>query len=358
MKPEAIHQSAIELIEAITATSQPANEVINAYTRSRRYIGSKDRRHLTDLVWSYLRHKARLNYLYPLADVATKLKALPDCPETIPDAPNHVNWEVPEWLIPLIPNAEKELPALLQLAPIVLRANGNRDAIQQKLSDEGLITEKTEHSPYGLILMKRTNLTASPTYQRGEVEIQDEGSQLVALATDIQPHDTVLDYCAGAGGKSLIFAQMMGNKGRIVAHDISDRSLTELRHRADRAGATCITVQKPVQEKDFDHVVVDAPCSGTGTWRRCPDARWKLTQEQLMNVVRTQADILDKTAPLVRIGGKLSYMTCSLTRLENGDQADAFIQRHPEFVEVNRYMTSPATTHTDGLFIATFERRN
>ena len=356
MKPEAILTAAAELLTLIADTPQPANEVINAYTRARRYIGSKDRRQLTDIVWNYLRHQNRLDYLYPNKTIAEKVQALPTCPDYIPNAPEAVNWEVPDWLIPLIPNAATELPALLQPAPIVLRANGDRNTIQHHLRAEGLTTEPTTRSPYGLILTKRTNLTASPTYQKGEVEIQDEGSQLVAFATGIRPGDTVLDYCAGAGGKSLIFAQMMQNQGRIIAHDKSDRSLSELRRRAVRAQATCITVQKPIRETTVDHVVVDAPCSGTGTWRRCPDARRKLTRDQLQTLVQIQADILDKAAAFVRPGGYLSYMTCSLTQWENGDQADAFLTRHSDFQETARHTFSPAQTNTDGFFIATFQR--
>ena len=234
MKPEQIKIAIQELLKEIDSTSRPANEVINAYTRNRRYIGSKDRRAITDGVWADLRSRP-----------------------------------TPDWIRGLIDEAE--LQAMKEPADIILRANGNRDEIQKKLLSEGIETEKTKLSPLGLILKKRVNLSAVATYRQGFIEVQDEGSQLVALATQIGPKDKVLDYCAGAGGKSLCFAQMMQNQGQIVAHDISVISLKELNKRAERAKKTIIqTTQYP--KGLFNHVVVDAPCSGSGTWRRCPDA--------------------------------------------------------------------------------------
>lgn len=356
MKPEAIVHAATEVLTAILATPQPANEVLSAYTRSRRYIGSKDRRTLSDLVWGYLRHYRRLQYAYPDATTAERLAKLDTLPDTITGAPPAVNWEVPDWLISLIPSADVELPALLQAADIVLRTNGDRNAIQKMLSDQGVPTEETPLSPWGLRLTKRVNLNIIPAYRDGLIEVQDEGSQCVALATGIRAGNTVLDYCAGAGGKSLIFAQMMQNRGSITAHDISSRSLAELKKRANRAGATCITVQRPLKAAMYDHVVVDAPCSGTGTWRRCPDMRFKLTADQLEKLVHTQADILDKAVSYVKTGGFLSYMTCSLTYPENAGQTQTFLQRHPGFTLVQTKQFSPAQTHTDGLFLAQFQR--
>ena len=225
------------------------------------------------------------------------------------------------------------------------------------MADEGIETDLTRLSPYGLILKKRVNIQGMSAYKTGQVEVQDEGSQCVALETGVQAGERVLDYCAGAGGKSLIFAQMMQNKGCIVAHDISDRSLFELKKRADRAGATCIQIQKPIQDTEFDHVVVDAPCSGTGTWRRCPDMRWKLTQKQVDRLVETQAKILDDVTKYVREGGLLSYMTCSLIRRENVGQAEHFLAMHPDFQLMKMKSFSPAQKGTDGLFVAVFQKK-
>ena len=357
MKPNSLKAAAVELLTEIYQTVRPASEVINTYTRNRRYIGSKDRRNLTETVWNYIRHNRRLAYAYPDLNIEKRLDKLPDLPEVIRDAPSAVNYEVPDWLIAEIPNSDKELPALLDTADTVLRANGNRDAIQKMLSETDIETEKTTLSPYGLKLKKRINLNAHPLYKQGLIEIQDEGSQCVALETGIQAGDTVLDYCAGAGGKSLIFAQMMQDKGKIIASDISDRSLAELQKRAERANVHCIRVQKPLKPALYDHVVVDAPCSGTGTWRRCPDARFKLTQEQLNKIVKVQSEILDTVVPFVKQQGKLSYMTCSLTEVENSGQVQAFLNRHPDFKCIKKKQYSPYQTKTDGLFIAVFERK-
>jgi len=249
MQPEQIKIAIQELLKEIDSASRPANEVINTYTRNRRYIGSKDRRAIAEGVWADLRMRP-----------------------------------IPDWIKNLIPEAE--LQAMKEPAEIILRANGSRDEIQQKLLAEDIKTEKTKLSPLGVILKKRVNLSEVSCYRQGLIEVQDEGSQLVALATGIQPKDKVLDYCAGAGGKSLCFAQMMNNCGQIVAHDISAISLKELNKRAERAGATIIqTTQYP--KGQFNQVVVDAPCSGSGTWRRCPDAPFKLTQKQVADLVQT-----------------------------------------------------------------------
>ena len=358
MKPEAIFIAATELIDQILSSPGPANDIINAYTRSRRYIGSKDRRTLADCVWSYIRHKSRLDYLFPKGTIAEKLCKLPDIPEMISDAPIHINMEVPDWLPPLIPDSQTELPALLKTADTVLRANGNRDQIQKNLLLEGIETTPTPLSPYGLKLQKRANIQGTKAYREGLIEIQDEASQCIALETGIKPGDIVLDYCAGAGGKSLIFAQMMQNRGQIIAHDVSMKSLLELQKRASRAHATCIRTEHPLKQALFDHVVTDVPCSGTGTWRRCPDRRFKLTQEELKKLLQTQAEILDTAATFVRPGGKLSYMTCSLLTPENEDQVQHFLTRHPDFSLLNQKRFSPARTHTDGLFVANCQKKS
>lgn len=318
MKPDQIQAAADELLTAIHATNKPANEVINAYTRARRYIGSKDRRALTDIVW----------------------KTIKNCP-------------TPEWLKEYIPN--EELAAMNSQAHTILRINGNRKDIQKCLLDQGIESTFTKLSPIGLVLTKRTNLQTLSAYKNGLIEIQDEGSQLAALATNIKPNDTVLDYCAGAGGKSLCFAQMMQNKGEIVAHDISKISLLELQKRAKRAHITIIKATlKPIGT--FDHVVVDAPCSGSGTWRRNPDARLKLTEKQLYALIKKQSLILEKALPFVKKEGYLHYMTCSLIEQENQGQIHNFLKHHKELRLIHHQQWTPLKTNTDGFFLATFQK--
>ena len=318
MKPENIALAIQEVLSEVDASTKPANEILNAYTRTRRYIGSKDRRAIREGVWAELRGRP---------------------------------W--PKWLNKLISKEEQE--ALRGEAQIILRANGKRDEIQAELQAEGIETEPTKLSPLGLILKKRIPLTTCRAYLAGKVEVQDEGSQLVALATGIKAGDTVLDYCAGAGGKSLCFAGMMGSVGRIVAHDISQKSLNELVRRAERAGAKIIeVVKKPCNT--FNHVVVDAPCSGSGTWRRCPDAPLKLTEKMWQEVQQKQADILEKACQYVEKGGLLHYMTCSVLEAENQGQMRAFLKQHKDFKLMHHASWSPAKQGTDGFFLATFKR--
>ena len=354
---------ACELLQQIENTSKPASEIINAFTRMHKFIGSKDRRYLTTIVWQFLRFYARLNYCYPKATRRQKLDLLEESLPDITNAPKHIQWEVPEWLIQHISQAEKELPALLDSPDIILRANGNRTIIRKKLAEEGIETEPTPLSPYGLILKKRINLNACQCYKDGLIEVQDEGSQLTALKTEVKPCQSVLDYCAGAGGKSLIFAQMMQNKGKILAHDVSERSLYELQKRAKRAGVNIIETTTNLLKwhnenpsVQWDYVVVDAPCSGTGTWRRCPDARWKLTQKQLQALTQKQANILQKASQYVAQNGKLVYITCSLTNDENIMQVRSFLKKNKTFKLCSHKQFSPYQTHTDGLFCAIMEK--
>ena len=318
MKPEQIQKAAAELLAEINASTKPANEIINAYTRARRYIGSKDRHQLTELVWAAIK-----------------------------------SYPTPKWLLQHIPVAELE--AMKQPAHTILRVNGNREQAQQQLANQGILSAPTPLSPLGLVLQKRTNLQILPEYKNGLIEVQDEGSQLVTLATHIDPNTTVLDYCAGAGGKSLCLAQIMQNQGKIIAHDISKHSLKELQKRAKRAHASIIqTSLKP--QGFFQHVVVDAPCSGSGTWRRNPDGRLKLTEKQLAELTKKQANILDQACLFVQPNGFLHYMTCSLIQLENQNQARAFLKCHPDFKLIHHQQWTPAKTNTDGFFLATFQK--
>lgn len=318
MKPEQIQKAAEELLAEINASTKPANEIINAYTRARRYIGSKDRHQLTELVWATIK-----------------------------------GYPTPKWLLPYIPMAE--LDAMKESAHTILRVNGNREQVQQQLANQGILSTPTPLSPLGLILQKRTNLQALSEYKNGLIEVQDEGSQLVTLATHIEPNATVLDYCAGAGGKSLCLAQIMKNQGQIVAHDISKRSLNELQKRAQRAHATIIQTSLRPQGR-FQHVVVDAPCSGSGTWRRNPDGRLKLTQKQLTELVKKQANILNKASLFVAPNGFLHYITCSLLKQENQEQARSFLKHNADFRLRHHQQWTPAKTNTDGFFLATFQK--
>ena len=267
-----------------------------------------------------------------------------------PAMPDAVRLEVPDWMLPRLaarfgPALGAELGALLDPAPLDLRANllkASRAEVQAALAAEGFAATPTPFSPWGLRLPGRRPVTAGPAFQSGLVEIQDEGSQLVALLTDARPGMRVADLCAGAGGKTLALAMTMQNRGHIAACDVSAPRLDAAVRRFRRAGAHNIErhLLGPGDKwlrrhaGGFDRVLVDAPCTGTGTWRRNPDARARLTETDLAELVVRQAALLDDAAPLVRKGGRLVYATCSLFAEENEVQVQAFLDRHAAFALV------------------------
>ena len=358
MPLKSMYVLAAELLETIKAKPQTANEILNAYFKNHRYIVGEERQALLQIIWHVIRHWYRLHYAYPTASMLEKVQfsqaPLPDLAE----APDWVRYETPEWLMNKIRNPEKELPPLSESAPIILRANGNRDKIMAQLKDEGLSVEKCRLSPLGIVLQKYVNLSTVKAYKKGLIEVQDEGAQLLSLDLNIRPQMSVFDFCAGAGGKSLIFAQMMQNKGSILAYDASYKRLSELMKRAKRAGVSIIkTVSRlPESFKKFDFVVVDAPCSGTGTWRRTPDMRFKITQNQIESLVQTQADILNQAKEYVKNGHFLVYITCSMLQDENENQIEQFLAENQSFRVVKTAHWSPYLTQTDGFFSCVLQR--
>lgn len=360
MEKKDLYQAVAYLLDKIDSRNTPANDIINDYTRTHRYLAAEERKSLLDLVWGAIRARARLMYAYPEMSWLERVKLLDE--QGIPDvsgAPVAVQWEMPEWFLSHVPEAEKELPLFLTNAPIILRANGKRDKVMADLQAEGFKVEPCDKSPYGLILSEYANLSDSKTYKKGLVEIQDEGAQLVALDIGVKPKQDVFDFCAGAGGKSLIFAQMMENRGFIQAYDAAPKRLFELVKRAERCHISIVKIVTKLPEpfKKFDHVVVDAPCSGTGTWRRVPDMRWKLNEKQLDNIVKLQGEILNRAEKYVKPGHYLSYITCSLTRDENEHQIEAFLNTHPNYVVLKQKRYSPYRTGTDGFFLCLMQKR-
>jgi 16S rRNA (cytosine967-C5)-methyltransferase len=267
-----------------------------------------------------------------------------------PAMPDAVRLEVPDWVLPRLAARfgralGAELGALLDPATLDLRANllkASREEVRTALAAEGFEATPTPFSPWGLRLPGRRPVTAGPAFQSGLVEIQDEGSQLVALLTDARPGMRVADLCAGAGGKTLALAVTMGNRGHIAACDVSAPRLDAAVRRFRRAGAHNIErhLLGPGDRwlkrhaGGFDRVLVDAPCTGIGTWRRNPDARARLTETDLAELVIRQAELLDDAAALVRKGGRLVYATCSLFPEENEAQVQSFLGRHAAFALV------------------------
>ena len=360
MTPESLQKHVGILMERIQKKPFIANELINTYIVSHKHFNSNDKREILDIVWRCVRAMARLKFAYPNDGWEERVKHLME--SGVPDvknAPDNVKWEVPEWFLSHVPEAEKELPALLENPPIILRAIGDRKMVQEVLHADGIETTPTNLSPYGLVLPEYKNLTATKAWQEGLIEIQDEGAQLLSLDIGVKPNDTVFDFCAGAGGKSLIFAQMMNNKGLIWAYDITAKKLFELVKRAKRAHIDIIEIQPqlPPPTKQFDYVVVDAPCSSCGTWRRSPNMRWHLTEKQLGHIVQSQTEILNRAEAYVKENGRLVYITCSLTTDENEAQIEQFLSDHPNYKVIKQKRYSPYRTGTDGFFMCLMEKK-
>jgi len=305
-----------------------------------------------------------------------------------PAMPEYVRLELPEFVVPLLRDRfgaklEAEIAALGDEAPLDLRVNLLKSTLSEAtalLVAEGIEAVSMKFSPLGLRVQGRRPVTSGKAFQDGKIEIQDEGSQLVAILVGAKPGMRVVDWCAGAAGKTLALAALMQNKGQIVACDVSAPRLEGAVKRLRRAGA--FNVERHLIEPgdkwlkrragSFDRVLVDAPCSGTGTWRRNPDGRLRLTETDLIELVPKQAAILDSAARLVKSGGRLVYATCSLLPAENEQQIDAFLTRHADFALVpleqawgegavpcaGPYLSlTPRVHDTDGFFGAVLERR-
>lgn len=421
MTPAARIKATLELLQEIADTPRPADALVSAYFRARRYIGSHDRADISTRLYAVMRHQARLDWrlekcgaaraprerllAWQVLGESRKVESIDEIcaggkftPEPLskeergwlrqldggtvehPEMPEVVLAECPpEMEAPLRQkfgeNFMREMRAMQEPASLDLRVNplkAAREDILKDLCKRGFRAELCAHSPWGVRVFERPSLNALPMLKNGFVEIQDEGSQLVAMAVDAKPGERICDFCAGAGGKTLALAAMMRNTGRIMACDVMEGRLARSAERFRRAGAHNIQTRVLKSERDpwvkkhkasFDRVLVDAPCSGAGTWRRNPDARWRDLGPGVEKLVKTQADILDSAARLVKPGGRLIYATCSLLAEENEKQAEKFLAAHAEFkaaacgLEGGVYLSlSPARHGTDGFFAAAFER--
>lgn len=390
MTPAARVQAAIEILDLVVAAARgngpPADRVVSDWFRTRRFAGSGDRRAVRELVYAAIRAcgntpaSGRAAMLL-LAQRDPALAALFDgsnhAPAPIsPDEPAAKAGVAPRWLTAALRGSEidgAEAEALLARAPLDLRVNtlkADRDTIALPVSGEALPL------PNGLRLPHGTQVEPWDAYQDGLIEVQDAGSQWTCVAVGAAPGETVIDLCAGAGGKTLALAAAMADHGRLIASDTDRGRLSRLGPRAHRAGATTIETRLLDPGKEMatladlanaaDAVLVDAPCSGTGTWRRNPEARWRLDAAQLERYAKTQAALLDLAAKLVRPGGRLVYVVCSLLDAEGADQAAGFLARHPGWradlpgLPAGRprgagLRLTPLHDSTDGFFIARFD---
>ncbi len=392
MTPGARLAAAIEILDAVIAAARDegaaADTIIVRYFKERRYAGSKDRRAVRELVFDAIRslgerpESGRAAMLGYAGAEAPELLALfgddGHAPAAIDDAePSAESGFAPKWLVERLrqrfgATTEAELAALLGRAPLDLRVNTLIAARDDPFEWPVPVTP-TPFAPHGLRAAEPFNVEQHPLFIGGAVEVQDEGSQLACLATMVEPGMTVIDLCAGAGGKALAMAAAMANDGRLIAADTNRDRLQRLPPRADRAGASIIEtlLLDPGKELDrlADHirradvVLVDAPCSGTGTWRRNPEARWRLTPDRLARLTALQARLLEIGAALVKPGGRLVYVVCSLLPEEGDAQVDRFLAANPGWVEspfslpteqvaAGRAVLSPARHGTDGFFIA------
>ena len=389
MTPAARLQAAIEILDEVIDAARedgpPADTIVTRYFKQRRYAGSKDRRAVRELVFRAIRRSAER----PASGRAAVLGLVEEEPELADlfgqargPAARTAGEEVappstvPGWLkgefSPLV--GEDEWPSLLERAPLDLRANVAR------ISRDELITqfegaEPTPLSPWGIRLPPDSRVDDHPAFSSGLVEVQDEGSQLIALACAAADGDRVLDLCAGAGGKALALAAAAPS-ATILATDSNRGRLSKLKARALRAGAAIESrlLNPPRELEDLtdwrasaDLVLVDAPCSGSGTWRRNPEGRWRLTPERLDRLTALQERLLDIGAELVRPGGRLVYAVCSLLSREGSGQIERFHERHSSWISEESpipggrqdgrgRLLTPGHDRTDGFFVARLQR--
>ncbi|HEX9955087.1 MAG TPA: RsmB/NOP family class I SAM-dependent RNA methyltransferase [Allosphingosinicella sp.] len=387
MTPAARVQAAIELLDEISTAAKEggaaADTLIARWFKTRRFAGSKDRRAVRELVYRAIRRTgerpasgraAMLGVAQEEAELLALFDGSPHAPAPVSPDEKPAPWgPAPKWLRnrfdPLLDQAEVE--ALLTRAPLDLRVNILKGTREEALA---AIPEATPSplSPLGLRLPEGFRVEETEAWRSGLVEVQDEGSQLLALACQAQPDTAVIDLCAGAGGKTLALAAEMGNRGRLVACDTDKRRLGQMPQRLERAGVRIVEplLLDPNREMHAladwraraDVVLVDAPCSGTGTWRRNPETRWRLNEDRLSRLVKLQEHILDVAVQLVKPGGIMIYAVCSVLAEEGRRQADAVPARsslvpEPLAMEAGRAAGSgriltPGHDGTDGFFVA------
>ncbi|MEL6997466.1 MAG: RsmB/NOP family class I SAM-dependent RNA methyltransferase [Pseudomonadota bacterium] len=276
---------------------------------------------------------------------------------SLDSAPRLVRTDMPEWLAPWVAKLnDADLLALRDRANVDLRVNSLKTdpaAARQSLADDGIITEPLPGIVHALRVQEGAHrVHLSTAYLGGLVEIQDAGSQQLALLAKARPGERILDLCAGGGGKALAMAAAAGGKAIIHAYDISSARLEALPARAQRAGASIEIIDRKTLERSFgtyDVVFVDAPCSGSGAWRRNPDAKWRLTEARLQSLIAVQSELLEQARKLLQPEGRIIYGTCSIFDGENASQIDQFLKRHPRWHLVDQLRLLPSSG-TDGFF--------
>jgi 16S rRNA (cytosine967-C5)-methyltransferase len=420
--------AAIEILADLESRHRPAADALKDWGLSHRFAGSGDRGAIANLVYDALRKRSSLAWrmggdtpwhlvlstaVFEWGETPIALNAAftddKHAPAQIPDAligkvgtadlsgaPDHVRADVPEWLAPhfqaaLGPDWVAEGEALAGRPPLDLRVNtlkAEREKVAHRLAR--LEATPTPYSPVGLRIppsagtRRHPNVQAEEAFQRGRFEVQDEGSQLCAILVGGKPGEQVLDLCAGSGGKTLALAAAMENRGQIYATDSDKSRLAPIFERLRRAGARNVQVRPPEPNAlddlvgQMDRVLVDAPCTGTGVWRRRPDAKWRVTPDALARRIAEQDAVLREAARFVKPGGVLVYATCSLLPPENGEHVAGFLGAHPDFralamievwnsalpdvappaeaLQATSLLLTPRRSGTDGFFLAALKR--
>lgn len=435
MIPAARISAAIEVLDDIATRRRPAPDALKDWGLAHRFAGSKDRRAIGDLVFDALRHKNssaavaggedgraillglfRLHRGHDLAAIEklfsgerfapaplTEAECSALSEDRLADAPDFVRGDYPEWLAPNLArvfgdDVVAEMQALATPAPLDLRVNTLKaEADHAAAQLEAAIGRTPERPSLSTLCLRlplepgsgEPHIASTEPFLKGQIEIQDLGSQLAAEFAGARPGQQVLDLCAGGGGKTLALAAAMQNHGQIFAHDSDRRRLAPIHDRLARAGVRNVQVRTPRPNSDvlddlehrMDLVLVDAPCTGTGTWRRNPDAKWRIRPGSLAERNKDQALVLDTAARYVKTGGRLAYITCSVLEEENTDQVAAFLAAHPGFAVVppqavveayeqesmnilgpavhylaNGLLMTPRVSGTDGFFVSVMTR--
>jgi 16S rRNA (cytosine967-C5)-methyltransferase len=408
-------------IGSLQALDRPADSALRAFFRAHPALGQRDRALVAEGVFTWLRRKRSLEAFADCEQpgklaLAVLAREFGHSTRELRDA---VGGKESEWLaarksapVALSPAARADVPEWLweklgafldvderealtriwqKRAPLDLRVNSmsaKRDEVRAALAQDGISAEPTPYSPLGLRLAEKPALQKHPLFTSGQIEVQDEGSQLLGYLVAPKRHDMVVDFCAGAGGKTLLLGALMHSQGRLYAFDTSEKRLANLKPRLQRSGLSNIHPQLIAHERDtkvrrlakkIDRVLVDAPCSGLGTLRRNPDLKWRQNPEAIAQMNAKQARILAAAATLVKPGGRLVYATCSVLPQENAQIVDAFLREHTEFTPLDawallaaagidiarhtvdvgdaRYLQLwPHVHHCDGFFAAVLER--
>ena len=433
---QAVFKHAVEALNAALNLSAPADAVLSKYFRDNRELGSRDRGWVAETVFAVLREKMTLQYLAELLSVelaaagATETKRERSAEKTIQrprrlalfalaragnqevidkvarepelsllkrlallsdtDFPREVRLNLPPYAVLALDaqhgpeRVDAMMRALNQPAPLDLRVNtvkSTRDNAIAELTKSDILCVPTKLSPRGLRVHGKPLLSVTVPFKNGAIEVQDEGSQLLALLVGAKRSEMVVDFCAGAGGKTLALGAQMRNTGRLYAFDISIRRLEKLKPRLARSGLSNVVTIGIESENDIrikrlagklDRVLVDAPCSGLGTIRRNPDLKWRQGERDIAELTVKQMKILVAAARLVKVGGRLVYATCSLLEAENDAIVDVFLNTHPHFkildaseilsaqgvpiIGMPRLRLAPDVHETDGFFAVAMER--